>query len=172
MRKLLLVMMVLLAPMVMDAKKKVKYVYEYDYYVKSTTDIRTKSFKDSRVRVYFDWYSTNILMSIRICNDTGARMVIEWENARIRGNKVDFYGDDINRDLIPIPDEVVFSEDSSNKTLMIRDKYSYYPIFYLKDLRNVGDSTTTTFIIPIRFGDEIVDYKIEVVAYVKAINQK
>ena len=167
MKKFILLMM-LLIPVSMVAKKKVKYKKVYDFYVTSPQDAKLKYYEDSRVSFTFDWKEyKNYCISVRIKNLTDSRIYVEWENARIDNSQVTFDTDTYRNYQDPKPDEVIHGGSYTERNLMER-KYihSSIGIFPIDFMKYGGDSSSCNLIIPIRFGDEVVDYKITVILYV------
>lgn len=103
---------------------------------------------------------TEYFMMIEVKNKTKERFYIEWENARLNGGKVVF--DDDSRLLMGIPksDEAVPGESSSlRKGITSANKMYDSSIGYL-DRSKRDHPCEIDIILPIRFKDKTVDYKL------------
>ncbi len=172
--KKLLFIMIMLAPMVVVGKKKVKYRPVYDYYVTSPQNLKSKSFEDSCVRFTFEWYEyKNYCISVEIRNKTNSRIYVEWENVRIDNGSICFKTDTYANYMDPKPDEVIHAKGYTRKELLERDNVGYdIKFFRTSFLRVPGDKTTNTLIIPIRVGDNVYDYKIDVSLFLERLIPK
>ena len=73
----------------------------------------------------------------------------------------------------PKPDEVIHAKGYTRKELLERDNVGYDIKFFRTSLLRVpGDKTTNTLIIPIRVGDNVYDYKIDVSLFLERLIPK
>lgn len=122
----------------------------------------------------FEFYPKEYFVGVEVTNNMNERIYIEWENARLNGGKVVF--DDDSRLLMneKKEDEVVISNEKSVKR-SITSSYkilsnTILPLYYKKDMKKDWKKTgkgysTTSIIIPIKYGNKIIDYKFKLKFY-------
>ena len=101
-------------------------------------------------------------IGITIKNTTNDRLYIEWENFRIDGSKAVF--DDDRRLFLNLEkrDEMVASgEESEYKEIMPKNNVGNNDIYPLFGDESIGKKDIP-MIIPIRFKDDIVDYRFSI----------
>lgn len=120
-------------------------------------------YEDNLVRFSFSWdYWSDIGLDVTIENKTQQRIYVEWENARIKDEPIVF-GDDYklfaHREK---PDEVIHIGSKSKRFIARVSQVDNdgLRLFYWNTFKKYGESAICHVIIPIRFDNKTVDYKI------------
>ena len=142
-----------------EFNEKVKYSLTKPY---ESSDLY---FSDDKIGVDFfpiKDYDGIYFIGITVKNNTANRIYIEWENARINGSKVVFSDDSRLLMSNVKSDEVVVSgEKSETKKIMPKDNVHDNHLLALFRYNN-DRSIDIPIILPIRYDNNIVDYKFSI----------
>ena len=113
--------------------------------MKEPVKTETCFFEDWSINVSFEWSEyKNYGVTVYIKNITDSRICVEWENARIDDEQICFGNDNSFTYRDKKPDEVVHSGSQCKR---------------ISNINEYSGSGGRDFIIPIRIGDEVTDYK-------------
>lgn len=133
------------------------------------------SYTDSIITVDIrpDWSGS--FFKVNIHNNTQGRIYVEWENARIDGNKVLFSDDRPITMNQKKEDEVIMAGDMIyGKEITSKGKYydslGLLPLYKEKEMKKNGREYSYTIILPIRLADGTThDYKFNARIFYKII---
>lgn len=154
-RFLFLMLMVFAISINVNAKKVFKYKLEV------TSELSDRGKKIEFSARLAEWKSEWIQF-FQVFNKTNERIFIEWENARILGDRVVFSDDRRITMNNPKADEAVSPISFSirrdiTSARKIGENY-IFPLFYTKNLKkNLGEKSTIYLKIPIRYLDNTVE---------------
>lgn len=130
--------------------------------MKEPVKTETCFFEDWSINVSFEWSEyKNYGVTVYIKNITDSRICVEWENARIDDEQICFGNDNSFTYRDKKPDEVVHSGSQCKRFIARRSEFEVdgRSLFYISNINEYSGSGGRDFIIPIRIGDEVTDYK-------------
>lgn len=119
-------------------------------------------YNDWSVVISFEWSEyKNYGITVNIKNESDSRIYVEWENARIEDEPICFGNDNSFTYRDRKADEVVHAGSTCKRFIARQSEMEIdgRELFYTKYVNAYGEAGCRDFIIPIRIGDEVRDYK-------------
>lgn len=115
------------------------------------------------VKFEFGWSRSDIGIDVTIHNNTNSRIYVEWENTRLDDEPICFGNDNSFTYRDTKPDEVIHKGSYSKKFVAKKRQFEIETLrlFYWQTFKEYGESARCPLIIPIRFGDKVVDFSFE-----------